>query len=949
MDVLGWLAGVAAGAGVGFAAARYLVPPRKKVILVYLRALLEQLPIEVIIRRRGAGGIVFANERSVLNCGLDPVESKASIAGHADHEFEGILAEDDHGLTFGEAGTVLEFLTPARNGRPVRSLESRQCQVRWPGEADAVACVLTDITHHKRAEASAQARLESERKIFDTSNVLLMVLDSEGHVLRQNAACARLFGPLRDSAPPPLLWSRTIPEEASGLESRFSGVVRDGKQSQGTTLMRANEHPDGAWIAWTLDLLWNGSGDSGVPVKMLFTGTDETSNVQTEQERAGLERTLEAVWQNAPEALALLNAEGLIISVNAAFLGLCRLPERDVQDRLLFSILERPDKPAEDALGEFRRDFQQRNLSRQVREFEVGGVSQWLEFSWGVIESAQQTPMALLAARNLTDRILAERELREANEFLASATQWAKELAASSEIASAAKSQFLASVSHEIRTPMNGIIGMTDLALLTELDAEQREYLETIRSSAESLLGLLNDILDFSKMEAGRMELRPATFRLREHLDKLLRPMKHKAIEKKIALEWDVDTDVPESLTGDAARLRQVLINLVGNALKFTDEGSVDIHVSLRGERNDRLRLLFVVTDTGIGLDPARTSEVFEPFKQLDASTTRKRGGTGLGVSISEKLVEMMGGRLYMASIQGEGCAFGFCIEVEHGPEIPVSEEELLLEKEQTPELQLKMRSYRCLVAEDNPVNQKLVLKMLSFAGHSTELASTGQEAVQMASAQSFDVILMDVQMPGMDGLEATALIRESERGTDSHVPILAMTAHAMPGDRERCLRAGMDGYLSKPVRIADLLRAVDHFASRAESAFEQDALELQVGDTGSKRMGELDYSAALARVGGDSDLLEELAGMFLEEYPKLLEEIRRGLGEQNATVASNAAHQLKGLLAQFGAETARQAAYAVEQPARQGDIAATRQNLQILEEAMRRVHPDLAQMAGSG
>jgi CheY-like chemotaxis protein/HPt (histidine-containing phosphotransfer) domain-containing protein len=489
---------------------------------------------------------------------------------------------------------------------------------------------------------------------------------------------------------------------------------------------------------------------------------------------------------------------------------------------------------------------------------------------------------------------------------------------------------------------------MTELALLTDLNEEQREFLETIHSSAESLLGLLNDILDFSKMEAERMELRPAPFRLRAHLDKLLRPLKHRAIEKGIALEWEVDADVPESLCGDAGRLRQILINLVGNAIKFTDEGSVDVRVLLRSGREGRLRLLFVVTDTGVGFDLARANEVFEPFKQLDASTTRKRGGTGLGVSISDKLVALMGGRLYVASIPGEGSTFGFCIEIEHGPEILPAEEELLGEESQARELHLTTHKYRCLVVEDNPVNQKLVLKMLALAGHSGEIASTGKEALELASTRSFDIILMDVQMPGMDGLEATDAIRERERGTDAHVPILAMTAHAMPGDRERCLRAGMDGYLSKPVRIGDLLRAVEHFASRRESAFEQDALESQVRDTGSKRMGELDYSAALARVGGDVELLQELAGMFMEEYPKLLEEIRRGLAGQDAAVAGNAAHQLKGLLAQFGAETARQAAYGVELPARQGDLAAANQNLQVLEAAMRLVHPDLAKMAGS-
>ena len=957
MDLIAGLIGVAAGAGVGFAAARYILPPPRRAIVARLRALLEQLPVEVVIRSRGAGRTIFAHVLDAPSkSGGDSGAPSAGVPATAGRELPRTQAVDDPHPNLECAVAELEYCTPARNGSPAKTFESKQSRVGWPGEKDAVACVLTDITRHKLAERGAQARLESEREIFDAANSLLMVLDRSGHILRQNAACTRLFGVLPSSAPVPLLWSRCILgeaglEDSKELESRFCTTARDGVQSSGISRMRADEHPDGAWIAWTLNVLRNGveqrDGSTDATARLLFTGTDETLNVRTELERTGLERTLEAVWQNAPEALALLNAEGLIISVNSAFLELCRLPEREVQDRFLFAILERPDLSLDAVRAQFQQDIEQRNLGRQEAEFEIGGIPQWLEFSWGSVDNRQGMSLVLLAVRNLTARVLAERELREANAFLAGATQWAKELAASSEVASAAKSQFLASVSHEIRTPMNGIIGMADLALLTQLDAEQREYLETIHSSAESLLGLLNDILDFSKMEAGRMDLRPAPFRLREHLDKLLRPMKHKAIEKGIALEWEVDSDVPDSIKGDAGRLRQVMINLVGNAVKFTDEGSVDVRISLRGAGSERLRLLFVVTDTGIGMDPARTSDVFEPFKQLDASTTRKRGGTGLGVSISEKLVDMMGGRLYLGSIPGEGSAFGFCIDVEHGPEVSISEEELYLERAETPQMHAPAQSYHCLVAEDNPVNQKLVLKMLTIAGHSCELASTGQQAVELAFTHSFDIILMDVQMPQMDGLEATATIRELERGTDSHVPILAMTAHAMPGDRERCLNAGMDGYLSKPVRIGDLLRAVDHFAGRAESAFEQDALEPQVRDTGSKRMGELDYSAALARVGGDADLLQELAGMFLEEYPKLLEDVRRGLAEQNAAAAGNAAHQLKGLLAQFGAETARQAAYAVELPARQGDLATMRQNLQILEEAMRRVHPDLAQMGG--
>jgi CheY-like chemotaxis protein/HPt (histidine-containing phosphotransfer) domain-containing protein len=387
----------------------------------------------------------------------------------------------------------------------------------------------------------------------------------------------------------------------------------------------------------------------------------------------------------------------------------------------------------------------------------------------------------------------------------------------------------------------------------------------------------------------------------------------------------------------------------VGNAEKFTDAGSVDLRVSLRGEHDGRLRLLFVVSDTGVGIDPARWSEVFEPFKQLDASSKVRRGGTGLGVSISEKLAELMGGRLYFSSLPGEGSTFAFCAEVEHGPEVIISEEELSAEQSRLEALPRPSRSYRCLVVEDNPVNQTMVLKMLAIGGHEVELSANGRDALALAQAQNFDLILMDIQMPEMDGLEATLALRKWERQSSRHVPILAMTAHAMPGDRERCLRAGMDGYLSKPVRIGDLLRAVEHFASNRTSAFEQDAEQSQVSDTVRRKwMGEIDYSAALARVGGDADLLKELVGMFMEEYPKLLAQIREGLDGHDAAAASSAAHQLKGLLAQFGAEAARQAAYAVEQPARQGDLSATGANLQVLEATMRRIHPELARMAGS-
>jgi PAS domain S-box-containing protein len=927
---------------------------------------------------------------------------------------------------------------------------------------------------------SDPALLESEgriRAIIDASMDCIITMDPDGKIVQFNRAAEKTFGYRAEDVLGKEMGELFMPPEVHERQRRnFSLYESSGMGSMlGRRVETAAFRKDGS--KFIAEMATQPVTLAGRLVFTIFL-RDITDRKRAEEaikaevaRRREIEETLRrerdllrAVMDHLPDFIFTKDTQGHFITANAVSLASKGLKSPDE----IVGKTDRDYHPPELAQQYMRDDQEvlrsgQPLVNREERMVRADGSTHWVLTTKVPLRSPEGVVEGLVGiCRDITQRKRFEEDLRLAKE--------------AAETANRAKSDFLANMSHEIRTPMNAVIGMTELLLDTELTPMQRDYMTMVRESGESLLSIINDILDFSKIEAGKLDLDSAEFHLHDGLAATLKLLGLRAHRKGLELACHFNPDVPDAVKGDLNRLRQVVINLIGNATKFTDRGEIVLLVECQEQSHNEAVLHFSVRDSGIGIPPEKIDHIFQAFEQADVSTTRRYGGTGLGLAIASRLVELMGGRIWAESQVGVGSTFHFTIRIGRGHEqaielrpvavqgtrvlvvddnatncrilnemlsnwgmLPCSvssaEEALVSLGSDSPEGQPfrlvisdvnmpgmdgfalaeriksngrpvtpriimltsgdrpgdlahcrklgidghlmkpvnqselldavvaalgvsqraddgpgcgppialnQLRPLKILLAEDSVVNQKLAIGLLSRHGHQVTVVKNGNEAVAAAERGTFDLILMDVQMPDLDGLEATRLIRRQQLQAGTSIPIIAVTAHAVKGDREKCLAAGMDAYVTKPIRTQELFDTIAAVLDGDESSPVEPAAPV-TQDILPPSAGSWDWSSALEGVGGDRELLKDLMNAFLEEGPLTLQNIRTAVQQGNGPALRMAAHKLKGSIRYFGPSRAAELAQELERLAQAGDLADAPQMFAQLEHEIKLFLPELS------
>jgi two-component system, sensor histidine kinase and response regulator len=933
------------------------------------------------------------------------------------------------------------------------------------GKVVSASAIVRDITVHKRAEEALQESEERFRSLFENASVGIYRTTPEGRILMANPALLRMLG-YEDLAG---LAARNLEEQGFelGCPRRVfrEHIERDGEVKG---LEAAWTRRDGS-VIFVRESGRVVRGESGKVLYYDGIVEDITERKQAEVALMQERQLLHTLMDNLPDVIYFKDRESRFTRINKAHakeFGLNDPAQAVGKTDFDFFTGEHAQQAFADEQEIIRTG--QPMLAKEEKETWPDGRETWVSTTKMPLRDANGNILGTFGvSRDITERKQVEVEMQKAMK--------------AAEEANRAKGEFLANISHELRTPMNAVIGMTELALATDLNSEQRRYLELVESSANSLLALINDILDFSEIDGHRFELESTPFSLADAVDEALRPLSIQAYRKGVDMAYGVSPRIPSALLGDPVRLRQVLVNLVGNAIKFTEQGEVVVRAGLESQEANAVGLHFTVADTGVGIPADKLEMIFEAFTQVDGSMTRRFEGSGLGLAICAELIGMMGGRIWVESELGKGSTFHFTVRLgrvegaacpreetprdllrglpvlvvddhaasreivgeilrHHGmiPTLaesteaalaairsaqnsespfrwalldaqmpggdgfslaeqarripgfsavilmmlpphdawreaarcrelgsmdyltkPVRESELaeamvkVLDKSASArEGHAQMRGsaqelgrvLRILLAENNEVSQVLVTHLLEKRGHEVVVAVDGVEALaalENMNAEGFDLVLMDVQMPRMNGLEVTRAIREKELNTGRHLQVLAMTAHALGSEEERCRAAGMDGYMAKPIRANDLFEMIQRVAGKptgAAAAVESARREQEEPH----QEPAFDKARFLSRLDGDELLGAEVVGMFLEECPKLMKGIGQAFARQDASALERAAHALKGSLGDMVAPQAFDAARDLEQMARQGNLRNVGAALAILESAINRLMTEL-------